>query len=88
MPVVTLRAPLKDLAGGQSEIALEGATVGDVLRALEDRWPKTAGWVLDEQGRVRRHVNVFVNGERVREDAVVTATDQLHVLPSISGGVL
>lgn len=86
MPVVRLRAPLKDLAGGNSELELPGSSVGEVLRALEATWPKTVGWVLDERGRVRRHVNVFVNGERVREDAVVQAQDRLHVLPSISGG--
>lgn len=86
MPVVTLRAPLKDLAGGNSDVQLDGATVGQVLRALEAAWPKTVGWVLDEQGRVRQHVNVFVNGERVREDAAVGPADRVHVLPSISGG--
>jgi molybdopterin converting factor small subunit len=86
VPVVRLRAPLKDLAGGNSDVELPGSSVGDVLRALERAWPKTVGWVLDEQGRVRRHVNVFVNGERVREDAAVEPDDRLHVLPSISGG--
>ncbi len=86
MPSVTLRAPLKDLAGGNSSLDLDGATVGEVLLALERAWPKTTGWVLDERGRVRRHVNVFLNGERVREDAPVRPTDRLHVLPSITGG--
>jgi molybdopterin converting factor small subunit len=86
MPVVTLRAPLKDLAGGSSEVVLEGGTVGDVLRALERAHPKTIGWVLDEHGAVRQHVNVFVNGERVREDAPVSKDDRMHVLPAITGG--
>jgi molybdopterin converting factor small subunit len=86
MPVVLLRAPLRDLAGGNAEIRVEGTTIGDVLRALETAWPRTKGYVLDEQGRVRRHVNVFLNGERVREDATVGPDDRLHVLPSISGG--
>jgi molybdopterin converting factor small subunit len=86
VPSVTLRAPLKDLAGGNSWLDLDGATVGEVLLALERAWPKTTGWVLDERGRVRRHVNVFLNGERVREDAPVGPTDRLHVLPSITGG--
>jgi molybdopterin converting factor small subunit len=86
VPVVTLRAPLKDLAGGNSDLVLEGDTVGEVLRALERLHPKTTGWVLDERGAVRQHVNVFVNGERVREDAPVSAQDRMHVLPAITGG--
>jgi molybdopterin synthase sulfur carrier subunit len=86
MPVVILRAPLKDLAGGNNRLRLEGADVRAVIRSLESSWPKTAGWVLDDQGRVRQHVNVFLNGERVREDATVAPEDTLHVLASITGG--
>jgi molybdopterin converting factor small subunit len=86
MAVVTLRAPLKDLAGGNHRLEVEGATVGEVLRALESTWPKTTGWILDEHGAVRRHVNVFRNGEPVDAAASVDTTDHLHVLPSITGG--
>jgi molybdopterin converting factor small subunit len=86
VPVVTLRAPLKDLADGNSDVVLEGDTVGEVLRALERLHPRTTGWVLDERGAVRQHVNVFVNGERVREDAPVAPQDRMHVLPAITGG--
>jgi molybdopterin converting factor small subunit len=86
MATVTLRAPLKDLAGGTSDVEIPGDTVGDVIRVLEAEHPKLRGWILDEQGHVRPHVNVFVNGERMAEDAVVGPTDRLHVLASISGG--
>jgi molybdopterin synthase sulfur carrier subunit len=86
MAVVTLRAPLRDRAGGEAHHELPGSTVGEVLRELERRHPKVTGWILDEQGRVRPHVNVFVNGERTREDAAVAPNDTLQVLPSISGG--
>ena len=86
MPLVLLRAPLKDLAGGNNRLELAGATVGEVLRDLEASWPKTTGWSLDEHGAVRRHVNVFLNGERVDASAHVDAADQLQVLPSITGG--
>ena len=86
MAVVTLRAPLRDRAGNLAEHDLPGATVGDVLRELETRYPTVRGWILDDRGRVRPHVAVFVNGDRTGEDAPVTPVDVVHVLPSISGG--
>jgi molybdopterin converting factor small subunit len=86
MAVVILRAPLKDMAGGNRELKLDGSDVRSVVRSLEDEWPRTEGWVLDDQGRVRRHVNVFLNGERVREDEAVGPDDTLHILASITGG--
>ena len=86
MAVVRLRAPLSELAGGQRELRLEGATVRDVLRALEREHPAIAGWILDEQTSIRQHVNVFVNGEKSREETECRAEDRIHVIPSISGG--
>ena len=86
MPTVTLRAPLKDLAGGHHELVVAGGTVGEVLRSLEGSWPKLTGWILDEHGHVRTHVNVFCNGDLVREDVAVADGHRLHVLPSITGG--
>jgi len=86
MATVKLRSPLRDLAGGNREVSIEGSSVGEVLRELERQHPRIVGWVLDEHGRVRTHVNVFVDGERVREDAPVAEAATVHVLPSISGG--
>jgi sulfur-carrier protein len=86
MAVVMLRAPLKDRAEGHDRIEMPGASVGEVLGALEARFPTIVGWILDEHGNVRPHVNVFVNGEKVRGDAPVGDRDRIHVLPSISGG--
>lgn len=86
MATVKLRAPLKDLAGGSNEVRIDGTSVGEILRELERVHPKISGWVLDERGRVRRHVNVFLDGERVREDDSIAPDAILHVLPSISGG--
>jgi sulfur-carrier protein len=86
MPVVRLRAPLSELAGGKRELQLEGATVADVLKALEREHPDVRGWILDEQGAIREHINVFVNREYGQEDTAVMASDRLHVIPAISGG--
>ena len=86
MAHVTLRGPLRTLAGGRPDHEVPGATVGELLRELERAQPAISGWVLDERGRVRRHINVFVNGERVREETPVGPDDRVDVLPAISGG--
>ena len=86
MPVVRLRAPLSELAGGNRELELEGSTVAEVLQALEREHPDVRGWILDEHGAIREHINVFVNRDYGREDTAVAAGDRLHVLPAISGG--
>ncbi|MDH4178401.1 MAG: MoaD/ThiS family protein [Thermoleophilia bacterium] len=85
MAVVRLRAPLSELAGGR-EHDLEGTTVRELLRALERSCPAVAGWVLDERGHVREHINVYVNAEPAREETAVADGDRVHVLPSITGG--
>ena len=86
MAVVRLRGPLKRLAGDCSEQSIGGATVAELLRALEAEHPALEGWILDERGLLRRHINVFVNGERVEEAAAVRDGDRVDVLPAISGG--
>ena len=86
MAVVRLRGPLKQLAGNRSEHAVEGATVTEVLRALERAHPAADGWILDERGLIRRHINVFVNGELGVAETSVGSEDRLDVLPAISGG--
>lgn len=86
MPVVRLRAPLSELAGGRRELELPGETVREVLSALEREHPAIAGWILDERTAIREHVNVFVNGEKSREETVLGVDDRIHVIPSISGG--
>lgn len=86
MAVVRLRAPLSELAGGRKELELDGQTVVEVLRALEREHPDMTGWILDERGRIREHINVFVNREYGREETALGPADRLHVLPAISGG--
>ena len=86
MALVRLRGPLKQLAGNSSEHTVDGASVGELLAAIESTHPAAKGWILDESGTLRRHINVFVNGERRGQDTPVAAEDQVDVLPAISGG--
>jgi len=86
MAVVCLRGPLRKLAGDRPEHELNGATVVELLRGLELRHPDVSGWILDERGLIRRHINVFVNGERGDEATAVRSGDRVEVLPAITGG--
>ncbi len=86
MPVVRLRGPLKRLAGDRREHPVDGATVIELMAALELGHPAMKGWILDEQGQIRRHVNVFVDGERASLDVSVSPNSELNIIQAISGG--
>ena len=90
MPLVRLRGPLKQLAGDRAEHAVDGRSVGELLAALEREHPATSGWILDERGELRRHVNVFVDGDNVRWlnglDTAVETNSTIVIVPAVSGG--
>jgi molybdopterin synthase sulfur carrier subunit len=84
--IVCVRGPLRTLAAGRSEHELEGDTVLELLRELERRHPPLGGWILDERGRIRRHLGVFVDGERGGEATAVRRGGRVEVIPAITGG--
>ncbi len=86
MALVRLRGPLKKLAADHSDHPIEAGTVVQALSELERANPAVGGWILDERGLIRRHINVFVNGELGGEETAVGAEDRVDVLPAISGG--
>ena len=86
MAIVRVRGQLKQLAGDCAEHRLDGQTVSALLRELERAQPAVAGWILDERGRIRRHINVFVDGEQADAATPVGADGRVDVLPAISGG--
>lgn len=86
MAIVQLRSPLRELAGGRSEIEVDGRTVGEVIRGLADRHPSLHRWVLDDRGHIRRHVSLFVNESTAGLEASVRPGDRIFILGAISGG--
>ena len=86
MAVVCVHGPLRKLADGRPEHPLSGATVLELLRELERTHPAVSGWIVDERGLIRQHINVYVNGERGRESTPVGESDRVEVLPAITGG--
>ena len=93
MPVqVNLPTVLRPHAGGERIVALEGATVGEVLTALVAQFPGMTGQVIDDAGALHKFVNVYLNDDDVRYlsgvDTAVGASDELSILPAVAGGAL
>lgn len=86
MAQIRLRGQLEKLAGAGSEHEVPGATVNELLTTLESTHGALEGWILDERGVLRRHINVFVNGEIATPDTAVADGDRIEILPAISGG--
>jgi molybdopterin synthase sulfur carrier subunit len=90
MPTVHLPAALSGHAAGRRHLEVAGVTVGGVLAALGRTHPGVGHRVMDDQGVLRRHVNVFVNGESIRYldgvDTRVGDGDEVWILPAVSGG--
>ncbi|MFV2018843.1 MoaD/ThiS family protein [Micromonospora sp. LOL_023] len=91
--MVTLLVPgaLRVDSGGQSQLTIEaGGTLRAVLDEVTRRWPRLARRVRDEQGQVRRYVNVYVDGVDHRHtgglDTAVGDGAQVQVIPSVAGG--
>jgi molybdopterin synthase sulfur carrier subunit len=90
MPTVHLPAALSGHAAGRRRVEIDGTTVGGVLAALGRAHPGVGQRVLDDRGVLRRHVNVFVNGESIRylkgSETPVGDGDEVWILPAVSGG--
>ena len=89
---VTVKIPtqLRSAAGGATEAELEGATVRDVLDSLYVRFEGLGERLADEDGSLRRFVNVYLGGEDIRFlDGLDTPVDdgaELTILPAVAGG--
>ena len=90
MATVHLPSALSGHAAGQRRVEVAGVTVGKVLAALGQAHPGVGQRVLDDRGVLRRHVNVFVNGESIRYllgvETPVGDGDEVWILPAVSGG--
>jgi molybdopterin converting factor small subunit len=76
--------------GGESVIAVEGSTVGEVLLHLTRTYPGIKGQLINEDGSLHRFLNVYVNDDDVRYlggvEATVTNNDEITLLPAVAGG--
>jgi molybdopterin converting factor small subunit len=89
---VNVRIPtiLRTYTGGASEVTADGATLSSVLDDLDANFPGIKARILDDQGAIRRFVNVYVGNDDVRFlDALATPTAagvQISIIPAVAGG--
>jgi len=89
---VTVRIPtqLRELSGGNAEVTAEGGTLGTVLEGLESAHPGFRERLFDDQGELRRFVNVFVDDEDIRfldgVDTDVKDGATVSIVPAVAGG--
>lgn len=90
MPTVRIPTPLRKLTGELEIVQAAGSTISEVFRSLDQAFPGLNERICDENGQVRRFVNVYVNDEDIRfleESATpVKETDEISIVPAIAGG--
>ena len=90
MATVKLPTQLREAAGGESAISVDGTTVGEVLDALFDRHGELRDRLSDGDGGLRRFVNVYLKGEDIRFldglETPVAEGDEVTILPAVAGG--
>jgi sulfur-carrier protein len=90
MSVVRIPSVLRAAAGGNKQLELAGASVGDVVEGLVSEYPSLRGQLLTDDGELNRFVNVYVNGQDVRYlDGLATPVgerDEVRLLPAMAGG--
>lgn len=90
--LVRIPTPLKRLTGEQDVLSVKGKTVGEVIEALIQTYPGLKERLKDEQGELRRFINIYVNNEDIRFiqhlETPVQEGDQISIIPAIAGGAI
>jgi sulfur-carrier protein len=92
MPIsVRIPTPLRKFTGGAESVTASGATVAALVEDVESRHPGLKERICDDAGKVRRFVNVYVNGEDIRFlgslETPVKDGDEISIVPAIAGGM-
>jgi sulfur-carrier protein len=87
---VRVPAVLQKLTGGAKSVAAEGRTVSELLQDLDATYPGFSQQVMQEEGKLHRFVNIYLNDEDIRYldqlDTAVSTGDVVSILPALAGG--
>ena len=90
MAVVHFTTALERHVPGLESIEVTGSTVNEVLAEIEKHFPGVSGYVMEENGALRRHVNIFINDHAIEDTRhlsdAVAGDDELHIIQALSGG--
>ena len=90
MPTVVFPSILKKFTGQQTEVAIEGNSLKEVLRQIIQTYPKVKTYILDSDENVCPFVSIYLNGTDIRflnqEATKVTSIDTITIVPAIAGG--
>jgi molybdopterin synthase sulfur carrier subunit len=90
VPTIRIPTQLRTLTAGAGEVAVDGSTVGEALKALDAAHPGIGERLFDEAGKIRRFVNVFVADEDIRfldgAGTPVEAGTTISIIPAVAGG--
>lgn len=87
---VRIPSPLRRITNGQDKVNAEGEKISEVIAFLDEQFPGMKERLCDENGQLRKFVNVYVNGEDVRLleglNTAVKCGDKISILPAVAGG--
>ena len=90
MAKVKFTSALKSFFPSLTDLDLEGATIRDVLHQIEGRFPGMSNYLTDETGSLRKHVNIFLQGDLIKDREQLTdpvrKSDELLIFQALSGG--
>lgn len=90
MPTIRIPTPLRKLTNEQEVVQAAGANIGELIADLDKSYPGLKDRICDENGSVRRFVNIFINDEDIRflddKATPVKETDEVSIVPAIAGG--
>ena len=90
MAVVRIPSPLRRYTDNKAKVTITGSIVSQVLDNLETAHPGVKSRICDENGQIKRYVNIFVNQDEIRTlqgvDTLVNENDELSIVPAMAGG--
>ena len=87
---VRIPTPLRPMTGGKGEVEGQGNTIGELIDHLNATYPGLKDRICDEQGEIRRFINIYLNEEDIRfltgKETPLKAEDEVSIVPAIAGG--